>query len=582
MSTAENDEKLLVTTEVGMKKVEGVLLETEDSNSVDPQSDVDTGPTCNNCDDGQSDGTAVVCSEAVAVDVMKDDVVCEATAGTQSSTTEVPECVGGSSDAEDSHSTRPALPVVTSEERTTHDGTQVEQGSDSSVVEQSPDDDAKRLRNAKREALVKQLRKRKNADLALRHKKLQPIRAVERALMGVKDKKRNQETPLKLTGEKVRMSQSVTPAANQKRKHDTPLKLTGGKVMMSQAATPAAKHPVPQSPMRKRLRSHNTILQTPNLSTSSRSRNGEVLSYEQQQEQIADEMKRFKFVAQPVKPSVIRGPEVRPYRLKELNSSKDSVMTSSSNKRRSRSMDCLNKIGQTTPLPDVSKWKKKVTHAQPFKFDEADKERFAKKEAKIQKVFEEERKLREFHAQPLPDLHQPRGIPERPTGHHTKPQPFQLASVSRSELYRSKWENKIQLEEEQMQKCREFKARECTVLNKTGFKVKDTDKMPLTALRPFNLASEQRAPQRKEHFEYLKEREQKREEELRMQEEERKEQEQYITAQLRKHQQYRATPFPNLAPFKLKETTIPLTKPLSPKLGPQNRKRSQSVENLTE
>ncbi len=65
-------------------------------------------------------------------------------------------------------------------------------------------------------------------------------------------------------------------------------------------------------------------------------------------------------------------------------------------------------MGVPVNLPAASKHH---TVQQPFSFDVRDADAALRKQERINKVLEEERRAREFHARPLPEMDRPVGLP---------------------------------------------------------------------------------------------------------------------------------------------------------------------------
>lgn len=105
-------------------------------------------------------------------------------------------------------------------------------------------------------------------------------------------------------------------------------------------------------------------------------------------------------------------------------------------------------------LPPVPR---KSTQPAPFSFETRDKLLLEKKEDKIQKILEEERKAREFHANPIMKEEAIK-MPARQPPAATKPEPFRLAIEERVEERLTKWQASVQKELEDQRKAALFKA----------------------------------------------------------------------------------------------------------------------------
>ena len=68
----------------------------------------------------------------------------------------------------------------------------------------------------------------------------------------------------------------------------------------------------------------------------------------------------------------------------------------------------------------------RVTEVQPFSFEQRDIRMMERKHEKIEKFLEDERKAREFKANPMPNLNKPVGLPIKEVLLPTQPEPFNL------------------------------------------------------------------------------------------------------------------------------------------------------------
>lgn len=93
-------------------------------------------------------------------------------------------------------------------------------------------------------------------------------------------------------------------------------------------------------------------------------------------------------------------------------------------------------------LPNFSK---KATKVAPFSFDSRDAATQERKEQKIQALVEEEKRLREFKAKPVPSSSSVGGhLPEVPVREATKPQPFDFEIEKRVGERLTKWEEGVE------------------------------------------------------------------------------------------------------------------------------------------
>ena len=102
---------------------------------------------------------------------------------------------------------------------------------------------------------------------------------------------------------------------------------------------------------------------------------------------------------------------------------------------------------------------KKTTVAEPFSFEQRDKLMIEKKEEKIRQYIAEEKKAREFHAQPI----MKEEVVKLPLIHKvapTKPEPFKLQIEERVENRLTQWQANVEKELEDQKKAAVFKANE--------------------------------------------------------------------------------------------------------------------------
>ncbi|XP_050396038.1 targeting protein for Xklp2 homolog isoform X2 [Patella vulgata] len=213
-------------------------------------------------------------------------------------------------------------------------------------------------------------------------------------------------------------------------------------------------------------------------------------------------------------------------------------------------------------IPFQPKVVRKITVIEPFSFDSRDKERDIKKEAKIQQVMEEEQKAREFHAQPMPDLEEPVGIPPKNPKEITEPVPFEFEidfrSSRRAEDTSSCSSTRF---EEDMQVP--FKAKPVTVIYQEPFIPKKSTK-PLTDVTEFELNTERRAANRESFDNHIKHKEAEMEASKRQREHEEKLAYEVEKAKLRSETVHKANPVRHFAPVQVHPSNRPLTRPESP------------------
>lgn len=177
---------------------------------------------------------------------------------------------------------------------------------------------------------------------------------------------------------------------------------------------------------------HRTLPKTPNLQTKSRVRPSNILSHSQEEEKILKGLRENQPKARPIPKGLFDPPKLGvrriafpkynfpantessksislaqqvPKILRVINAAKnDCVKVVDTDET---GMTVINKevghrgVGVSLDTHQKNK-NRRITKPQPFSFYEGDLERLRKKEEKIKKVIEEEKKLAEFHANPLP------------------------------------------------------------------------------------------------------------------------------------------------------------------------------------
>jgi len=205
---------------------------------------------------------------------------------------------------------------------------------------------------------------------------------------------------------------------------------------------------------------------------------------------------------------------------------------------------------------------KKSTIAEPFSFAERDKVLMEKKEEKIKQVLEEEKKAREFHAQPIMKEDHFKA-PAVQSLAPTKPEPFKLKIEERVEARLTQWQENVEKELEDQKKAALFKATEAKVLNQVPFMTKPSDK-PLSEISNFKLHSDRRAEEREAFDLKVKQKEADLEGAKREQEERKKRDELEEITRLRKAAVHKAQPIRSYKPIEVKPSEKPLTNPSSP------------------
>jgi len=216
--------------------------------------------------------------------------------------------------------------------------------------------------------------------------------------------------------------------------------------------------------------------------------------------------------------------------------------------------------GVPVTLPPPSK---KSTKAEPFSFEQRDKNAQEKKEERIKQVIEEEKKAREFHAQPImkEDVVKIRAVPKAAP---TKPEPFKFKIEERVETRLNQWQASIEKELEEQRKAATFRATEAKVLEKVPFAPKPSEK-PLSEISNFVLHSDRRAEEREAFDLKIKQKEADLAGAKRELEERREREAQEEVQRLRKAAVHKAQPIRNYKGLDIVPSDKPLTLPESPK-----------------
>ncbi|XP_067947768.1 targeting protein for Xklp2-like [Watersipora subatra] len=206
----------------------------------------------------------------------------------------------------------------------------------------------------------------------------------------------------------------------------------------------------------------------------------------------------------------------------------------------------------------------KRTHAQPFTFEAKDEDAKRRKAELLSKAEEQERKLREFKANPLPPS--PAPIPAKQTLPTTVPEPFHLKIDERGEQQQQKIKRKVEAEKSRMLEAAMIHARPADVLKKVPF-VPKKEAAKITEPLNIELSSARRAGERKEYDMRKMEAEAEAralDEELRKRQaaEERKE-----LIRLRQKTIIKPAPIKHYKPVEIKQSDRPLTQPMSPRFS---------------
>jgi len=370
---------------------------------------------------------------------------------------------------------------------------------------------------------------------------------------------------------------------------------------------------------------------SPNLQAVKRRRCVNVLSREQEELKEAEEMKRYKFHAQPVMydklshvplPNVEKKLPTKPkglnlktaQRAAEMNAKKkeeeqryefrarpvpkvilngptglkekpavhitEPKTPNFALKSRAEKWKSENKLNETAPIqfkampapPATSRFvikhEKKSTEVQPFSFEAKDKERKSIKEKKINEEIEKENKVFLFKAQPLPSP-QPSALPAVPRRPLTRPEPFNLHSDNRNFKQSS-----LNLSD---QTCPSFKAKPAIVLQKPPFVPEKPLKLPLETL-DVRLHTEVRAAVHQKLKEEMDIKEQEKERLLQEMKQLQEEEERREILKLRKEIVHKANPVRHFKPFEIKPTDKAVTEPVSPKFRSDERLRLRQLK----
>ncbi|CAL1265758.1 unnamed protein product [Larinioides sclopetarius] len=214
------------------------------------------------------------------------------------------------------------------------------------------------------------------------------------------------------------------------------------------------------------------------------------------------------------------------------------------------------------PAPYVPK----RTEIQPFSFDLVDRERFARKDKKIQEELEEQSKPFVFRAQMMP-VPEPSALPEVPKKPPTQPVPFNFELEHRI----SKGDS-LFVEEHQVS----FKAQPADVLKKRPF-IPEKAPQPKLEIEEFHLHTEKRASERQRLEEIKKAEELEKQRILEEQKRIQEEQERIEIMKLRQELVHKANPIPEYKPVEIKPSAKPLTIPLSPQFETEKRLKEKHL-----
>ncbi|RXG57439.1 Targeting protein for Xklp2 [Armadillidium vulgare] len=286
---------------------------------------------------------------------------------------------------------------------------------------------------------------------------------------------------------------------------------------------------------------------------------------------------RNQFKAKPLNINILKGPEKKiepvkkgvtvpePFDITDTRNEFDTNL-----KRHGGSEESL-----VSTTSSTSSWEKKRTEPKPFSFDARDAEMIRKKKEKIKKMIEEEKKLAEFHAQPMPVLDTVKGLPPKKPPTPTKVQPFNLRSDIRGTAKQQSLQAELEEIERLEEQHRKFVAQPDTVLHKKPF-VPEKSRKPSTTVEEFRLNTDKRAEERRSFDQHLKEKEEEMEATRKLMEERKRKEEEEEIKELRKKIVHKAQPITNYKPVVIKEG-LPPTVPVTPKFTIEERLKNRTL-----
>ncbi|XP_047107353.1 targeting protein for Xklp2 homolog isoform X2 [Schistocerca piceifrons] len=314
------------------------------------------------------------------------------------------------------------------------------------------------------------------------------------------------------------------------------------------------------NPSYKKLRC--TVPQSPNFTSHLRVRPVTYPSKEEREEAELQQMQKYIFKAAPLKADILKEPQLpkkvdpkpvtkpSPFQLTEVKKFKK-VAEAVANK------DMEQKgVKKATPI-------KRVTVPAPFTFEERDRIRQQQKEEKIRQVLEEEKRAREFRANPIPKSVKCSVSQSELKSHPpTQPEPFHLYTEERRVQHEEALKAKLE-EDRRAAEVTQFKARPPVVLMKKPFE-------PVKPHRVFKeitaicLNTDIRSKERERFEMKIKEKEMLMEECRRQLKEEQEREEEEEKARLRREAIHKAQPISKYAPVVVAKSTKELTVPESP------------------
>ncbi|TPX50531.1 hypothetical protein SeMB42_g00675 [Synchytrium endobioticum] len=236
------------------------------------------------------------------------------------------------------------------------------------------------------------------------------------------------------------------------------------------------------------------------------------------------------------------------------------------------------RVVKATPLPDLSRPFEAIREHRIVLPDdrfhlpgeEYSQRKRAEFETTLRQQKEEEERLRQFIAQPLPVeiLEGPSHLPRREI-QLTEPQPFHLHTDERGATYQHAFQEKVSKEMEEKENAARFKAHPLPDLS-SKFEVKKSDRV-LTEPEDIELHTMVRAEDRRVFDEELRKKEEEQEAERRRQAERLQREEEEGLKVVRQQLVHKAQPIRHYPPIAIKPSNKKLTEPESPNIGDKRR-----------
>eukprot|EP00105_Crassostrea_gigas_P016516 XP_011433925.1 PREDICTED: targeting protein for Xklp2 isoform X2 [Crassostrea gigas] len=295
----------------------------------------------------------------------------------------------------------------------------------------------------------------------------------------------------------------------------------------------------------------------------------------------SDTEEKFEFHAQPAPKKILEGPVgVKPARSLPLTQPQSPAFALRQRVRLpmpKEEEEEVSKVikGHAVPhsgVPFQPTLNHKCTVPTPFSFEERDKLTMVRKQEKIEEIFEEEKKMREFHAQPLPMGED--ALPPKKTKPVTIPEPFQLELDERGVKRLQEFSQKVEEENTHLKEQAKFRANPAKVLHQEPFCPAKSSK-PLTDISGFELNTEQRSHKRENFEMHKKAREAEIEAAKRQRERQKEEEEKAYVAKVRAEAVHKSQPIKRFKSVEVLPSDRPLTFAESPKFETDRRLRSK-------